>query len=322
MPVYHAETTVSRAILSCEELNNLNPGVKLIAIDDCSADGSYDVLTSMAATRPFIKVIRNLENIGPGGTRNKALSVVDTEYIGFIDADDELIASKYMEALFSMVCSDNDLITFDAVTERNGAFFSRYDRELLVSKNVNLAKLCLQGRLDGCVLYSIFRRSLVNSNNICFGRYFFEDIEFFYKSLISSKNFNFFDAQCYVKHDTENSILTGMSTKHIEGLLSSVVTMHDFVVEKNIFTACETQHYYSYCVADYLFTIFNSINSMQNGQEKQALIDFTLLKSKEHNFLNLLPFSSTKKGAKLNEIFLNSISDNKLTADDLARVYD
>ena len=59
-----------------------------IVTDDCSTDGTTDLLDGMAASDSRVKVIKNSLNLGAGLSRNKAMSKASGRFIAFIDADD------------------------------------------------------------------------------------------------------------------------------------------------------------------------------------------------------------------------------------------
>ncbi|MFE1249726.1 glycosyltransferase [Streptomyces sp. NPDC058741] len=68
------------------------PAVReVVAVDDCSADGSADVLGRLAAAEPRLRVIRRRANSGGCGTpRNTGLDAVTSPYVMFLDSDDVL----------------------------------------------------------------------------------------------------------------------------------------------------------------------------------------------------------------------------------------
>ncbi|MFV0135681.1 glycosyltransferase family 2 protein [Streptomyces sp. HMX87] len=64
---------------------------QVVAVDDCSTDGSAELLARMAETEPRLTVIRRTANSGGCGTpRNAGLDAVTTPYVMFLDSDDVL----------------------------------------------------------------------------------------------------------------------------------------------------------------------------------------------------------------------------------------
>ncbi|MCO4700355.1 glycosyltransferase [Streptomyces sp. RO-S4] len=68
------------------------PAVReVVAVDDCSTDGSAGLLERLAAGEPRLRVIRLPVNSGGCGTpRNTGLEAVRTPYVMFLDSDDVL----------------------------------------------------------------------------------------------------------------------------------------------------------------------------------------------------------------------------------------
>uniref|UniRef100_UPI000A3C9670 glycosyltransferase family 2 protein n=1 Tax=Streptomyces thermovulgaris TaxID=1934 RepID=UPI000A3C9670 len=64
---------------------------EVVAVDDCSTDGTADLLRSLAAAEPRLRVVRREENSGGCGTpRNTGLDTVTSPYVMFLDSDDVL----------------------------------------------------------------------------------------------------------------------------------------------------------------------------------------------------------------------------------------
>ncbi|MFE8986231.1 glycosyltransferase family 2 protein [Streptomyces collinus] len=68
------------------------PSVReVVAVDDCSTDGSAGLLGRLAASEPRLRVIRRRANSGGCGTpRNTGLDAVTSPYVMFLDSDDVL----------------------------------------------------------------------------------------------------------------------------------------------------------------------------------------------------------------------------------------
>ncbi|MFG2311722.1 glycosyltransferase family 2 protein [Streptomyces sp. NPDC048566] len=64
---------------------------EVVAVDDCSADGSADLLDALAAGEPRLRVIRRTVNSGGCGTpRNDGIDAATAPYVMFLDSDDVL----------------------------------------------------------------------------------------------------------------------------------------------------------------------------------------------------------------------------------------
>lgn len=81
-----------------------------ILVDDGSADVTSTVFDNAAAEDDRIRVIRHAESRGLGAARNAALDLVDTPYVGFLDADD-ILRPRALERLVGTVTeTGSDLV--------------------------------------------------------------------------------------------------------------------------------------------------------------------------------------------------------------------
>ena len=65
-----------------------------ILVDDCSTDGSADLIRAYTSTDARIRYIRLNENSGAGIARNKAIEQAKGDYIAFLDSDDTWYPKK------------------------------------------------------------------------------------------------------------------------------------------------------------------------------------------------------------------------------------
>ncbi|GAA0932213.1 glycosyltransferase [Streptomyces thermoalcalitolerans] len=64
---------------------------EVVAVDDCSTDGTFELLSRLAAAEPRVRVVRHEKNSGGCGTpRNTGLDTVTSPYVMFLDSDDVL----------------------------------------------------------------------------------------------------------------------------------------------------------------------------------------------------------------------------------------
>jgi glycosyltransferase involved in cell wall biosynthesis len=116
IPVYNVENYIEECIQSITN-QNLS-GVEIIALDDCSTDGSLARLQNLSAiVNHPINILRHASNRGLSAARNSMMAVARGTYIWFIDSDDILnpnaidelkaIAHKYSPDL--VMCDFNVL---------------------------------------------------------------------------------------------------------------------------------------------------------------------------------------------------------------------
>lgn len=83
IPVYNTEAFVGEAIESALTQSS-GYELELIAVDDCSTDGSV----AEVAKFPQVRQLRHSENRGIAAARNSGLREANGNYLAFLDADD------------------------------------------------------------------------------------------------------------------------------------------------------------------------------------------------------------------------------------------
>jgi cellulose synthase/poly-beta-1,6-N-acetylglucosamine synthase-like glycosyltransferase len=113
VPCYNEIGTIGETIQNL--LDSDYKGLKkIIVVDDCSTDGSYDIIKKFAKKYKKVLAFRTPKNTGrASGAKNYGAKFVKTELIGFSDAD----SFPVKDALRNMVGFFNDK-TVGAVTSR------------------------------------------------------------------------------------------------------------------------------------------------------------------------------------------------------------
>lgn len=70
------------------------PAHQIIIVDDCSQDGSQDLISGYATRYPAITPIFHRENQGVSQARNDALAAVTGDYVTYVDGDDRILPAK------------------------------------------------------------------------------------------------------------------------------------------------------------------------------------------------------------------------------------
>lgn len=84
MPTYNVAPYVKEAVESV--LRQSYTDFELLIIDDCSTDGTLDVVRSISDSR--IRIVQNERNLGLADNLNRGLSLIETELVSRMDGDD------------------------------------------------------------------------------------------------------------------------------------------------------------------------------------------------------------------------------------------
>lgn len=88
IPTHNRLNLLKKAIQSCikQSCSEFN----LMIIDNCSIDGTVEYLVALNKTYPHIQMIFNQSNIGPFESGQKALNIIQTEWVTILCDDDYL----------------------------------------------------------------------------------------------------------------------------------------------------------------------------------------------------------------------------------------
>lgn len=91
IPVYNSKDTLKRAFDSVLLQDHVK---EIVLIDDGSSDGSDELCLELSKSHDFVITILQKENKGACAARNIGLRMVSSNWIQFLDADDELLSGK------------------------------------------------------------------------------------------------------------------------------------------------------------------------------------------------------------------------------------
>lgn len=114
IPVYNVEQYLSRSLDSI--ISQTYKNLEIICINDCSTDGSAEVLEQYRELDERIMVYNNTEKQTASYSRNLGIEKSTGKYIMFIDGDD-YIASNYVESMVKHISSkDAEVVISDYYT--------------------------------------------------------------------------------------------------------------------------------------------------------------------------------------------------------------
>lgn len=92
MAAYNAEKTIEQAISSV--LNQTYPNFELLVVNDCSKDGTVELVRNIAAKDSRVRFISNAKNSGVSYTRKRGLEEAKGSWIAILDSDDAWAPEK------------------------------------------------------------------------------------------------------------------------------------------------------------------------------------------------------------------------------------
>lgn len=216
LPTYNSLDFVQRAIDSVlgQQGHHLQ---ELIVVDDCSTDGTADLVWHRYGADPRVKLCVNTVNLGPGLSRNRALRAARGEWIALIDADDAWLPCRLTRLLGAGAAEADlvfdNLIGYDQAKGcETGPLFDRLPREFSISE---LLDECRPGSsYDPGYLKPLVRREFLARHGLSFPNLRVnEDLVFFTELLVHRPRVATVDEGYYV-YTTGVGQLSGALSPH------------------------------------------------------------------------------------------------------------
>ncbi len=108
IPVYNAARYLEQTVRSV--LKQSFADYEILLVDDCSTDGSQELLFRLREADDRIRVLINEENLGVALTRNRAIEESRGTFLAFLDADDLWRPEKLEKQLALAAQTNADLL--------------------------------------------------------------------------------------------------------------------------------------------------------------------------------------------------------------------
>jgi glycosyltransferase involved in cell wall biosynthesis len=104
---YNARETILRALESAAAQDW--PAIEIVVVDDCSTDGSVEIIRNFIASDARARLVQHRENLGFSMALNTILAHASGEFVAFFDDDDESLPNRIREQV--RVLSQYEAIT-------------------------------------------------------------------------------------------------------------------------------------------------------------------------------------------------------------------
>ncbi|MFR9799826.1 CDP-glycerol glycerophosphotransferase family protein [Streptomyces sp. MS06] len=196
---------------------------EIVAVDDCSPDGSGAILDDYARRDARVRVIHLSENVGLGPARNAGLEQARGDYVLFLDSDDTLSEGALKSIAERLAATgDPEILVFDyARSYWDGRIARNYRAELLKEDGPDAFRLADRPELLDLlqvVWNKAYRRDFVERLGLTFPPGYYEDAPWTYCSLVAAESIALLDRVCllYRQRREGGNILKTVSRKHFD----------------------------------------------------------------------------------------------------------
>lgn len=202
LPCYNVEKYIAKCLDSLYAQDIPETEYEVICVNDCSPDGTRDIIVSYQQKHPNLILIDHDINKKQGGARNTGLRAAQGEYIWFVDPDDYVKENCFKKIIELATLKEVDILLFNyARTDIDGKVIQKLDFDFLPNA-------IFEGRsvfkYDNCwEMYTpswdrLVRRKFYLENNIYFyENFYYEDNIFGVQVFFSSSKVAYSPTHCY-----------------------------------------------------------------------------------------------------------------------------
>lgn len=239
VPVFNVVEYLERALdsLFYQTLED----IEFIFVDDCSTDGSYEMLLAARETNQAlhkrIQIVRHNQNKGVATARNTGLSLARGEFLAAMDPDDWIDHDMFEKMLNKAKEKQADIVWCN--------YFNHYEdhqvyvQQKCVESNLSCIQKMLVGKLLGGMCTKIVSHQLFIKNNIRYpdGLNMCEDLRvsvqlFYYAERVA----HYDEAPYHYTKYREDSISTSSQIKPVinESWILNIAAIEGFLIEKEM----------------------------------------------------------------------------------------
>ena len=174
IPIYNEAATILD-LLTLVAAVNIGMDKELVLVDDCSTDGSRDVLKNVAAAHPEWQILFHEVNQGKGAALRTGFAAATGDFVIIQDADLEYDPREYPLLLLPLIENRADVVfgsRFQGGGPHRVCFFWHYLGNKLLTTLSNMTTNLNLTDMEVC--YKIFRREVLQKLHLKEDRFGFE----------------------------------------------------------------------------------------------------------------------------------------------------
>ncbi len=291
LPVYNVENHIKDALESVIRQTIGMGNLEVIMVNDCSTDGSGDIIDKYANKYENFKALHLTKNSGFAGTpRNVGMEKATSDYIMFLDPDD-YYNDDTCEILYNKITGRNADIVFGRYVEidenqnisKPYSVLYNYNRPELTMKDDNLKLFFTH---PPSIWTKIFKRSFLMDNDIKFPEFIpAQDLVFLVHSLFKAKKVVYINkilTNYNIRKSEKSSITFNRTYKYINGLNLALTYTYDICM------ANDKEEYFSWILKKHIMYWMRQfiLSELSVSEKKEALksSSFLFKKYDEYEF--------------------------------------
>ncbi|MBR3117095.1 MAG: glycosyltransferase family 2 protein [Bacilli bacterium] len=291
IPAYNAHKTLEKALLSiCSQ--NIDQQLNVYVCNDGSKKDYKDIIKKFK-TFINIKELTIDKNSGPGVARQVGLDKSNSEYVVFLDADDELYSSISLKLMYNKIKeNDSDMVIASFIEETDQGDYLHSDDYVW-----------LHGKM--------YKREFIDKCKVKFNDSYANEDNYFNKSLlIRNPKIDYLDDTVYVWKNNKTSITRKNNREYnTEGLLGFIDNMTQVskeAIDDNVNIENVAEFSFSFFYAVYFYYILYYDNKIASE-----------LINRSYDLRNIYLELSGKYKEIADDIYINQFNHFNTTFEDI-----
>ena len=231
IPVFNTEAWLDRCLESV--LGQSFQDIEVICVDDCSTDGSWEVLQKWSEKDNRVIIISLPENRGVSAARNAGIDAARAPYLGFVDSDDTVDKFFYARLLSAALNEGSDIskgrhLNYDPISDRT------YQQDVFdLNDKIRGHKAWFYFSFYS----ALYKTEFIRGNDLRFmeGLSHFEDPIFSIKAAIRANKIAVVDNADYYYTQRPDSMMRGGFTKrHVSDLHAAAQSILDILENERV----------------------------------------------------------------------------------------
>lgn len=232
VPAFNVEKYIERCLDSIikQDFEEL----EVIIVDDASSDNTCKIVREKYCSDSRVRLVRHNSNQGLGNARNTGLKYSKGQFVFFVDSDD-WIGTNTLGSLYNIAVKEQaDIVACGIRFVYDDGNYKTYHAVDLrtVGGETGLTQV-LNGKISVTAWNKLYRKSLLEDNQISFPPIYHEDMTFAMEAIYHSKLFISVSDELYSYFQSPNSITrASIGRKHLESYFE-IFKLHNKFISKN-----------------------------------------------------------------------------------------